>query len=101
MHPVTERVLKIMWQLESAMVEDPDFALMLSFQEARELYYDLNQYHNMEVWTYVPVSLGLGLEKSRRNLPGRLDAPPYPNGKRVMWAQCDGLKIGIKGTEDA
>jgi len=100
MHQVTERVLNIMWQLESVYAEmDPDFALLLSFQEARELYHDLGSSGSFEVHTYLPVNGEV--QCNSYVIPLQLSPPPYPDGKRVVWAQCEGLKIAIKGTEEA
>jgi hypothetical protein len=102
MHDTTKRFLEMAWRLESAGVQygldlDPEFAILMSFQDARELYSDLMRVNPIEIHYY----RGTSLEGEQKSVSyPLLPSPPYPDGKRVVWATIEGLRIAIKGRED-
>lgn len=97
---VLERFVKLHHALEYAQLEvEPGFALVLSFDEARELYHQLITADNIHY--YAPQFGIMGsvhkIDTTGINLPGR---PHPPNREHNVWGSILGITIVIKGTED-
>ena len=102
MYESTKRFLDVAWQLQSIGIRyeeetDPDLAVLISFQDAWEIYHDLIQDNNFEIYRYAVPEYTI--EKKHMSYPN-LAPPPFPDGKRVVWCSIEGVKIAIKGTED-
>lgn len=105
MYESTKRFLDMAWRLQTAGIRygldpDPDLAILISFQDAQELYYDLLKANTFEIHRYQIADFPpMEVEKRQIYYPD-LGAPPYPDGKRVVWCSVEGVKIAIKGKED-
>lgn len=105
MHDITRRFLNLAWALDSAQIhyelrKDPDLAILISFEEARELYNDLVMGVHTEYYLYHTPGVPDIYAERRSSFYPHLNTPPYPDGKRVIWCEIEGIKVGIKGKED-
>lgn len=102
MHKVTERVILTLERLRYAAIDpdqEPDFAILLSYQEACEFYHDVRVQCTFEICHFAPAGPAMSVERYHAQYPD-IGHPPYPDGKHVIWGQMEGVKLAIKGRED-
>ena len=102
MHKVTERVILTLEKLRYAAIDpdqEPDFAILLSYQDALEFYHDVQVQATFEIAHFAPLGPAMSVEKYHVRYP-EIGHPPYPDGKHVVWCHLEGVKLAIKGRED-
>lgn len=105
MYEATHRFIELAIRLEEAGLRygldlDPEFAIMMSYQDARELYHDLMMSGGYEIYYFQDMTQPATRKRIDRTLGEHLSYPPHPGGKHVIWAKIEGIRIAIKGTED-
>jgi hypothetical protein len=80
---------------------DPQFAIMLSFDEATELWYDLQRGDWVGRYYYQPIPCGSTCHVVDTDPYLGLPRPPHPSSDHNVWCKIDDLTLIIKGRKDA
>ena len=107
MHEITRKIVDYSFRVAEGMLGGFPVAFMLSFQEAREFYYDLQKYGDFAVCELLPPNLNndhYGYRNwtlvSTPHAPFAAPYPPSPRSGRVLWCTYRDVVLAIKGDLD-